>query len=144
MKHQAKIAGQFRHILGIVGAAIVAGGYADEGVVTEIIGGLMALFVLLVFLRRIRPTIIVALAIPGSIVAAFVFMFASGMTLNLITMMSMIVAIGMVVDNSIVVIENIYRHRDMGKGVRESARDGASEVALAIIAAAEFAFRVAV
>ncbi len=43
MKHQAKIAGQFRHILGIVGAAIVAGGYADEGVVTEIIGGLMAL-----------------------------------------------------------------------------------------------------
>ncbi len=99
------------------------------------VGGIMALLVLLTFLRRIRATIIVALAIPGSIVAAFVFMFASGMTLNLITMMSMIVAIGMVVDNSIVVIENIYRHRDLGKGAHESARDGASEVSLAIIAA---------
>ena len=99
------------------------------------VGGLMALLVLFVFLRRIRSTIIVALAIPGSLVAAFVLMFAMGMTLNLITMMSMIVAIGMVVDNSIVVIENIYRHEAMGKSHFESARDGASEVALAIVAA---------
>ena len=99
------------------------------------IGGIMSLLVLFTFLRRIRPTLIVALAIPGSIVAAFVFMFASGMTLNLITMMSMILAIGMVVDNSIVVIENIYRHQEMGKNAYDSARDGASEVSLAIIAA---------
>ena len=99
------------------------------------IGGIMALFVLFAFLRRIRPTIVVALAIPGSLVAAFVFMFATGMSLNLITMMSMIVAVGMVVDNSIVVIENIYRHRDMGKNPHDAARDGASEVALAIVAA---------
>ncbi|MCH7910930.1 MAG: efflux RND transporter permease subunit, partial [Candidatus Hydrogenedentes bacterium] len=99
------------------------------------VGGVMALLVLFAFLRRIRSTLIVALAIPGSIVAAFVFMFASGMTLNLITMMSMIVAIGLVVDNSIVVIDNIYRHQEMGKNAHDSARDGASEVALAIVAA---------
>lgn len=98
-------------------------------------GGIMALCVLFFFLRRIRPTLIVALAIPGSLVVAFVFMYAAGMTLNIITMMSMIVAVGMVVDNSIVVIENIYRYRDMGKPMYESARDGASEVGLAIVAA---------
>lgn len=102
---------------------------------SALLGGVMALVVLFLFLRRIRPTLIVGLAIPGSLVVAFVFMYAAGMTLNLITMMSLIVAVGMVVDNSIVVIENIYRYRDMGRGLYESARDGASEVALAIVAA---------
>lgn len=101
----------------------------------SIYGGCMALLVLFAFLRRIRPTIVVALAIPGSLVAAFVFLYAVGMTLNLITMMSLIIAVGMVVDNSIVVIENIYRLRAKGLDRFESAKQGASEVAMAIIAA---------
>ena len=98
-------------------------------------GGLMALLILFVFMRRVRATVLVALAIPGSLVTAFVIMFVIDMSLNLITMMSLIVAVGMVVDNSIVVIENIYRYRAMGYAPEESARRGASEVALAIVAA---------
>jgi len=101
----------------------------------SIYGGFMALIVLFLFLRRIAPTIIVALAIPGSILMAFVFLYAAGMSLNLITMMSLIIAVGMVVDNSIVVVENIYRYQRMDYSPYESARRGASEVALAIVAA---------
>jgi len=98
-------------------------------------GGLMALIVLLAFLRRLRPTILVALAIPASLVSALVVMYASGINLNLITMMSMIIAVGMVVDNAIVVIENIYRYQDMGYSRIDSARLGAENVSLAIVAA---------
>lgn len=98
-------------------------------------GGVMALVVLFLFLGRLRPTVTVALAIPGSLVAGLVFMFFADMSLNLVTMMSLIIAIGMVVDNSIVVIENIYRYEAMGYSPEESARKGASEVAMAIIAA---------
>ena len=98
-------------------------------------GGALALIVLYLFLGRVRPTIVVALAIPGSLVAGIVVMFFLGMTLNLVTMMSLIIAIGMVVDNSIVVVENIYRYVGMGYSPKESARRGASEVAMAITAA---------
>jgi hydrophobic/amphiphilic exporter-1 (mainly G- bacteria), HAE1 family len=102
---------------------------------SSIYGGAMALAVLFLFLRRVRPTIIVAMAIPGSLVGALVIMYSMGMTLNLITMMSMIIAVGMVVDNAIVVIENIYRYQGMGYDLRESAWRGASEVSMAIVAA---------
>jgi HAE1 family hydrophobic/amphiphilic exporter-1 len=98
-------------------------------------GGLMALLVLLAFLRRLRPTVLVALAIPASLVSALVMMYALGINLNLITMMSMIIAVGMVVDNAIVVIENIYRYQEMGYDRKESARLGAENVSLAIVAA---------
>jgi len=97
-------------------------------------GGVMAVAVLFLFLRRVRPTLLVALAIPSSLVCAFVFMFFAGMTLNVLTMVSLIVAIGMLVDNSIVVVENIDRHRTLGHGAVESAQRGASEVGLAITA----------
>ncbi|MBN2310490.1 MAG: efflux RND transporter permease subunit [Candidatus Hydrogenedentes bacterium] len=98
-------------------------------------GGSLALLVLLLFLRRIRSTFVVALAIPSSVVVALVFMFFAGMTLNVVTMISMTIALGMLVDNSIVVIENIYRHAQLGFDAEESARRGASEVGLAITAA---------
>lgn len=98
-------------------------------------GGAMALGVLFIFLLRIRPTVVVALAIPGSLLCGVVVLFFLGMSLNLVTMMSLIVAVGMVVDNSIVVVENIYRWRGLGFGPEESSRRGASEVALAITAA---------
>jgi len=97
-------------------------------------GGLMAILVLYLFLLRIRPTLVVALAIPVSLVAALGFMFFIGMTLNLVTMVSLIVAVGMLVDDAIVVIENIYRHRHLGRGPVESAERGTTEVAIAITA----------
>ncbi|MCP4644842.1 MAG: efflux RND transporter permease subunit [bacterium] len=98
-------------------------------------GGSLALLVLFLFLRRVRPTIMVALAIPSSLVVSLVFMFFAGMTLNIVTMISMIIAVGMLVDNSIVVMENIYRYNEMGYAPAESAKRGASEVGLAITAA---------
>lgn len=98
-------------------------------------GGSLAVVVLLLFLRRLRPTVIVAAAIPTSVVVGLVFMFFSRMTLNVVTMCSLIIALGMLVDNAIVVIENIYRYSQMGLGPAESARRGASEVSMAITAA---------
>jgi HAE1 family hydrophobic/amphiphilic exporter-1 len=97
-------------------------------------GGAMSLLVLFFFLHRLRPTIIVALTIPTSLVFALVFMFFSTITLNAVSMLSMIIAVGMLVDNSIVVAENIIRHHRMGLDAMESARRGASEVSLAILA----------
>ncbi len=98
-------------------------------------GGSMALIVLFFFLNRVRPTIIVALTIPTSLVVALVCMFFAGMSMNAITMVSMIIAIGMLVDNAIVVVENILRYRRLGYSPKESARRGAAEVGLAILAA---------
>jgi len=100
-----------------------------------IYGGIMAITVLFIFLHRVRPTIIVALSIPTSLLIAFVAMFFADMSLNLVTMVSMIIAVGMLVDNAIVVVENIIRHRQMGEDRFESAKNGASEVGLAIFAA---------
>ena len=99
-----------------------------------IYGGVMALLVLFFFLHRIRPTFIVALAIPTSLLVALVIMFLWGMSMNLISMVSMIIAIGLLVDNSIVVVENIIRYRHLGYDRFESAREGANEVSLAVTA----------
>lgn len=95
-------------------------------------GGAMALIVLFVFLHRIVPTIVVALMIPTSLVVALVFMFFAGMTMNMITMVSLIIVVGMLVDNAIVVVENIIRHRQLGETPVDSALLGAKEVGLAI------------
>ena len=99
-----------------------------------IYGGIMALCVLFLFLHRIGPTIIVSLAIPTSLVVALVFMFFAGMALNIVTMVSLIISIGMLVDNAIVVVENTIRHRQLGVDGFESAKRGAGEVGLAIVA----------
>ena len=98
-------------------------------------GGGLALLVLLLFLRRIRATFIVALAIPVSLTPALIFMYFWGMTLNLVTLTSMIICVGMLVDNSIVVMENINRYTLLGLSPVESARRGANEVGLAITVA---------
>jgi HAE1 family hydrophobic/amphiphilic exporter-1 len=95
-------------------------------------GGVLAVIVLYLFLLRLRPTLVVALAIPVSLVSALGFMYFAGMTLNLVTMVSLIVSVGMLVDDAIVVIENIYRYRQLGKSPEESAERGTSEVAIAI------------
>jgi len=98
------------------------------------LGGLMAFAVLFFFLLRVRPTLVVALAIPISAVAALVYMFFADISLNLVTMTSMIVAVGMLVDDAVVVLENIYRYHQLGRSPYESATRGASEVGVAITA----------
>ncbi len=99
-----------------------------------IIGGVLAIIVLLLFLRSVTSTLVVAVAIPVSIVASFLMMWLFGRTLNVISLAGMAFAVGMVVDNSIVVLENIYRHRQMGKSRAEAAYDGAREVWGAVLA----------
>lgn len=95
-------------------------------------GGLFAFAVLYFFLRRLRMTLIVNLAIPLSLLITLIVMYFVGWTLNIITMMGLMISVGMVVDNSIVVLENIYRKRSEGSTDREAAIAGASEVALAV------------
>ena len=97
-------------------------------------GGVLAILILLIFLKDLRPTLVVAFAIPISLVTAIVCMYFSGVTLNVISLSGLALGIGMLVDNSIVVIENIYRMRHEGMSVQEAATEGAREVAGAILA----------
>jgi len=99
-----------------------------------LLGGMLAVIVLLVFLRSIRSTLVVATSIPISIIGTFIFMSAMGRNLNVISLAGIAFAVGMLVDNAIVVIENIDRHRKMGKSAFEAAYDGTREVWGAIIA----------
>ena len=99
-----------------------------------LIGGALAILVLIFFLRDIRPTLVIAISIPVSLIAAVVCMYFSGVTLNIISLSGLALGVGMLVDNSIVVIENIYRLRNNGVPVREAAIQGAREVAGAIFA----------
>lgn len=95
-------------------------------------GGIFAFFILYFFLRRFRMTVIVNIAIPLSIMVTIIVLYFVGWTLNLITMMGIMISIGMVVDNSIVVLENIYRLRSQGMSIKQAALQGASEVGLAV------------
>jgi len=94
----------------------------------------LAFLVLLFFLRNIRSSIIVALSIPISIIVTFAVMDQVGLTLNMISMAGLALAVGLLVDNSIVVLESIYRHREQGKSKHDAADIGAREVAMAITA----------
>ncbi len=99
-----------------------------------IIGGILAILILIIFLKDLKPSITIALAIPISLVSAFVAMYFTGVTLNIISMSGLALGVGMLVDNSIVVIENIYRMKSEGKSSRKAAIDGAAQVAGAITA----------
>ena len=89
----------------------------------------------LFFLRNVRGSLIVSLAMPFSILAAFIFMYFSGASINIISLASIIISIGIVVDDAIVVLENIYRHREKkGEGPDDAAINGTSEVAGAVLA----------
>jgi len=99
-----------------------------------VIGGILAVLVLWFFLRNGRSTLIIAAAIPISIVATFVLLYFGGETLNLITMGGLALGVGLIVDNAIVVLENIYRHRQEGRGLLEAAKTGTDEVGGAVIA----------
>lgn len=100
-----------------------------------IYGAILAILILLVFLKSIRPTVVIACSIPISIMAAIVAMYFSGVTLNIISLSGLALGVGMLVDNSIVVIENIYRMRnEEGASAKKAAIEGARQVSGAILA----------
>ena len=104
----------------------------DTLVSTSIQGGVLALVALFVFLRNVRLTLAVALSIPLTLLIAAGYLFFSGRSLNILTMAGMTLAVGMVVDNSVVVLENIRRRRGEGYGLRQACIGGTREMVLAI------------
>ncbi|MEX1017868.1 MAG: efflux RND transporter permease subunit [Phycisphaeraceae bacterium] len=101
---------------------------------TILIGGSLALLVLLFFLRNIRSTLVIGTAIPISIIATFALIYFNGFTLNLMTLGGLALGVGMMVDSSIVVLENIYRLREGGLDARQAAVQGTEQVTPAILA----------
>ena len=101
---------------------------------TALYGGILAILILLIFLRNLRTTAIIAVAIPISIIATFVLLYFQGFTLNIVTLGGLALGVGMLVDNSIVVTENIYRLRESGLPAVEGAVDGTEEVTAAVVA----------
>jgi len=110
--------------------------YSAMGLVRQslLLGGLLAIAVLLLYLRSRTSTLIVAVTIPISLVGTFLVMKGLGRTLNVVSMAGMAFAVGMVVDNSIVVLENIFRHRQNGKSRYRAALEGTQEVFGAVLA----------
>ncbi|KRG15996.1 efflux RND transporter permease subunit [Lederbergia galactosidilytica] len=99
-----------------------------------IVGGLLAMIVLFLFLRNFKSPLIVGVAIPYSVIVTFVLMYFADFAFNIMTLGGLALGVGMLVDNAIVVIENIYRHLSMGKNPKVAAEEGAKEVAGAITA----------
>ncbi len=99
-----------------------------------ILGGLIAIFVLYGFLRDSRATTTVAIAIPVSVIGTFLLMYMNDISLNIMSLGGIALAVGMLVDNSIVVLENIVRKREQGLSVIQSSKDGTTEVASAVVA----------
>lgn len=97
-------------------------------------GGLLAIMILLLFLRHFRATLAVAIAIPISVITTFGPLFFGGVTLNILSLGGISMGVGMMVDGAIVVLENIFRHKEMGKDTYTAAMDGTSEVSLAVTA----------
>lgn len=97
-------------------------------------GAVLAIVILYLFLRNVRSTLVIALSIPISIIATFTLVYFNGLTLNMMSLGGLALGVGMLVDNSIVVLENIYRHREEGESRLLAAQNGASEVAMAITA----------
>ncbi len=107
----------------------------EETEFTLLFGALLAVLTVFVFLRRTRPTMIIAAAIPISLIATFGLVYLAGFTLNTMTLLAMSLAVGVVVDDAIVVLENIERHREAGASAYEAARSGTREITLAATAA---------
>lgn len=97
-------------------------------------GGLLAIIVIYLFLANFRATVISALALPTSIIASFIIMFALNFTLNMMSLLALSLAVGLLIDDAIVVIENIYRHMDQGETPMEAAKSASQEIGLAVMA----------
>ena len=116
----------------------------DQGIYIDIVvdsvlknllyGGILAILILILFLRDIRPTFIIALSIPISIIFAIAMMYFTGVTINIISLAGLALGVGMLVDNSIVVIENIYRLRNKGVSATKASIEGAREISGALLA----------
>ncbi|MGB5688770.1 MAG: efflux RND transporter permease subunit, partial [Woeseiaceae bacterium] len=100
-----------------------------------ILGGLIAIFVLYGFLRDARATTIVGIAIPVSVIGTFLLMYTNDVSLNIMSLGGIALAVGMLVDNSIVVLENIVRKKEQGESIVEAAQNGTAEVGSAVVAA---------
>jgi HAE1 family hydrophobic/amphiphilic exporter-1 len=107
----------------------------DDVRLAAVLGGLIAIFVLYGFLRDARATTIVSIAIPVSVIGTFLLMYTNDISLNIMSLGGIALAVGMLVDNSIVVLENIVRKKEQGQGITEAAKNGTAEVASAVVAA---------
>ncbi len=103
---------------------------------TLITAGILVIFVTIFLLRRLNLSLVVLISIPFSLICAFLFLFIGGFTINIISLMTLALVIGMVVDNSVVILENIFRHFEEGEKPNEASIYGASEVANAVTASA--------
>lgn len=101
---------------------------------TAVSGGILAIIILLIFLRSFKTTLVIAVSIPISIITTFTVLYFTGITLNMMTIGGLALGIGMLVDNSIVVLENIYRNRSLGIDRMTASMDGTNEVAMAVTA----------
>jgi hydrophobic/amphiphilic exporter-1 (mainly G- bacteria), HAE1 family len=106
----------------------------DEVKSAAVIGGLLAMLVLYLFLRNVWATLIISISIPVSVIATFNLMYGQGITLNMMSLGGIALAVGLLVDNAIVVLENIARHKEQGKDAFTAAKTGTREVAMAITA----------
>ena len=98
------------------------------------LGAGLAVLIIFVFLRSVRSTLISAVALPTSVIATFAFIQAFGFTLNMMTMLGLSLSIGILIDDSIVVLENIYRRMEEGESPLQASREGSSEIGLAVMA----------
>ena len=106
----------------------------DQVVETLIIAMCLVVLVVLAFLKSFRATTIPSLAIPISVIGALAAAYFAGYTINILTLLGLVLAIGLVVDDAIVVLENIYRHMELGKSRRQAAFDGSQEIGFAVVA----------
>ena len=107
----------------------------DEVLNAAVLGGILAIFVLYLFLRDLKSTAIIGLSIPISVVATFFAMYASGISLNIMSLGGLALGVGMLVDSSIVVLESVQRFKSQGRSPLQAAREGTSVVANAVVAA---------
>jgi len=106
----------------------------DSVVNNMVTGGALAVLVLILFLRNIRTTLVIGLSIPIAVIVTFTMMYFAGQTLNMISLGGLALGVGMMVDSSIVILENIFKYRERGVPMKEAATTGASELGPAVIA----------
>jgi len=106
----------------------------DSVIQNIVIGGIIAVFILLLFLKSIRATLVIGVSIPIALISTFGLMYFTGQTLNVLTLGGLALGVGMMVDSSIVILENIFSYRKKGYGLADSAIKGATELAPAVIA----------
>lgn len=107
---------------------------AHEVEVAIVFGGAMAILIILVFMLDLRSTLISAVALPTSVIGTFFVMYVLGYTLNMMTLLGLSLAIGLLIDDAVVVRENIFKHLERGKRPRQAALDGTKEIALSVLA----------